>query len=359
MRHKTICYLMTFTAEQIAGFVGGTVEGDPQMSVRDFAKIEEAGAGALTFLSDAHYEHFLYEGSAAAVLVHKDFQPSQPVGATLIRVDDPRAAVGQLLTLYEQMRGRKTGVSPLACVAESAVLGADCYVGPYAVVGEDVHVGDQVSIHAGTMVGDGVQIGAESVLYPRVVIYHGCRLGKRVVVHAGAVIGADGFGFAPTAEGYQKIPQVGIVVVEDDVEIGANACIDRSTMGATIIRRGVKIDNLVQIAHNVEVGEHTVMSAQAGIAGSAKIGRWCMLGGQVGVAGHISVGDHTQVGAQAGITGGNLAARGGAVMQGSPAIEHSLFARSSVALKQLPELVREVSRLRKEIDELKRTCNDK
>lgn len=350
---------MTFTAEQIAGLVGGVVDGDPQASVHDFAKIEEAGAGALAFLSDPKYEHYLYAGGASVVLVRADFRPSQEVSATLIRVPDPRAAVAQLLSLYQQQGAqRKRGVNALASIAPSAVLGADCYVGPFAVVGEGAVLGARVAIHAGAVVGDGVQVGDDSCVYPRAVIYPGCRLGQRVTLHAGAVIGADGFGFAPTEEGYRKIPQVGIVVVEDDVEIGANTCIDRATLGATVIRRGVKLDNLVQIAHNVEVGECTVMSAQVGVAGSAKIGRWCMLGGQVGVAGHISVGDRTCAGAQAGITGGNLVARGGITVQGSPAIEHRRFARSSIALKQLPELVEEIRCLKRELEDLKHKCND-
>lgn len=349
---------MTFSAEQIAGLIGGIVDGDPGATVHDFAKIEEASAGTLAFLANPKYEHHLYDTSASVVLVRSDFQPAQPVAATLIRVPDPYAAVAQLLTLYQQMQQRKTGISPLASIAPSAKLGNDCYVAPFAVIGEGAQVGNRVTIHAGAVIGDGVQVGDDSLIYPRVVVYQGCRLGQRVILHAGAVIGADGFGFAPTQEGYQKIPQVGIVVIEDDVEIGANACVDRSTMGATLIHRGVKLDNLVQIAHNVEVGECTVMSAQVGVAGSAKIGRWCMLGGQVGVAGHITVGDHTNAGAQTGISGGNLVARGNVTVQGSPAIEHRNFARSSIAFKQLPDLVKEVHRLEREIEELKRQCND-
>ena len=344
---------MTFTAEQIAAYVGGTIEGDAQTAVTTFAKIEEGVPGSLSFLANPKYEHYIYATKSSIVLVDKDFQPREPIAATLIRVDNAYAAVASLMTLYQSAQTRKTGVRPFASVAETATVNDDCYVGPYAVIGDNAVVGRGSSIYAHTVVGDGVTVGEGCVLYPNVTVYDGCKIGARVVIHAGAVIGADGFGFAPTETGYDKIPQLGIVVIEDDVEIGANTCVDRSTMGATIIHKGVKLDNLVQIAHNVEVGCHTVMSSQAGVAGSAKVGEWCMLGGQVGIAGHISIGDRTNVGAQSGVPGGNLARRGGATLMGYPAIDHRTWARQSAALKQLPDLAGEVAALRREIEELK------
>lgn len=348
---------MTFSAEQIAGLIGGTVDGDKSAVVSDFCRIEEAKPGALAFLSDLKYEHFLYTTGASIVLVSSEFVPSQPVAATLVRVKDPREAVAQLLTIYQSMQQRPTGISPQACVSPSAQLGEEAYVGPCAVIGDHVRIGQRVTIHAGAVIGNDVSLGDDCIIYPNVTIYQGCKVGNRVILHAGAVIGADGFGFAPTAKGYEKIPQVGIVHIEDDVEIGANACVDRAVMGETIIHKGVKIDNLVQIAHNVEVGANTVMSAQVGVAGSAKIGQWCMMGGQVGIAGHITVGDRTCAGAQAGITGGVLPARGNVTLQGSPAIEHRIFARSSIALKQLPETVKEIAALRREVEKLKQQIN--
>ena len=345
---------MTFSAEQIAELVGGHVaSGSPAATAGGFAKIEEAKAGDLAFLADAKYEHFLYGSEVSVVLVPEGFVPKEPVAATLIAVESPREAVARLLTIYQQMTARRTGISPQAVIAPSATLGEEAYVGALAVVGENVAIGARATIHSGAVIGEDVTIGDDALIYPNVTIYPGCHIGNRVILHAGCVIGADGFGFAPTADGYEKIPQVGIVQIEDDVEVGANACVDRAVMGATILHRGVKIDNLVQIAHNVEVGAHTVMSAQAGVAGSAKIGQWCMMGGQVGVAGHITVGDKTCAGAQAGITGGVLPARGNVTLQGSPAIEHRIFARSSIALKQLPATLKEIAQLKKEIAQLK------
>lgn len=346
---------MVFTAEQIAAYTGGTVEGDRNVQVTTFAKIEEGVPGAISFLSNPKYEHFIYQTASSIVLVNRDFVPSQPVKATLVRVDNAYETVARLLTLYESMQAKKTGISPQASIAASAQIGENCYIGPFAVIGEHVKVGKGTSVYPCCVVGDGVQIGDDCTVYPNVTIYHDCKIGNRVVLHAGVVIGADGFGFAPTPEGYEKIPQIGIVTLEDDVELGANTCVDRSTMGSTYVRHGVKLDNLVQIAHNVEVGANTVMSSQTGVAGSAKIGEWCMFGGQVGIAGHITVGDHTNVGAQSGIPGGNLVSRGGATLMGYPAVEHHVFARQAAALKQLPELVREVASLRREIEELKKS----
>ena len=342
---------MVFTAEQIAAYTGGTVEGNPKTEVTTFAKIEEGVPGAISFLANLKYEHFLYETKSSVVLVARDFQPSQPVEATLVRVDNPYETVAKLLQLYESMQQRQEGVSSLAFIDPMARVGEGCYVGPFVSIEAGAVVGDHVVLHPHVSIGRNAQVGNDTEIYSNAVIYHDCRVGQRCILHAGCVVGADGFGFAPTAEGYEKIPQIGIVVIEDDVEVGANTCIDRSTMGQTTVHRGVKLDNLVQIAHNVEVGSHTVMSSQVGVAGSAKVGEWCMFGGQVGIAGHITIGDHTNVGAQAGVPGGNLASRGGATLMGYPAIEHRQWARQSAALKMLPDLVKEVSELKKEIEE--------
>ncbi len=343
---------MVFTAQQIAGFVGGEVEGDINASVTTFAKIEEGQAGALSFLANPQYEHYIYETESSIVLVNRDFAPQQPVKATLVRVDNAYEAVAKLLQLYESMQQKKTGVSEQAYISPSAKIGENCFIAPFAYVGDNCVVGNGCSIYPHVVLGDNVTVGDDCLFYPNVTVYHDCKIGNRVTLHAGSVIGADGFGFAPTPTGYDKIPQIGIVTIEDDVEIGANACVDRSTMGSTIVHKGVKLDNMVQIAHNVEVGANTVMSAQVGVAGSAKIGEWCMFGGQVGVAGHISVGDRTFVGAQAGVTGGRMVKNGNCTIQGSPAIDQKNFARSSAAYKNLPELLAEVRELKKRIDEL-------
>lgn len=342
---------MKFTAQQIADFLQGRVEGDPQATVSTFAKIEEGQVGALSFLANAQYTHYIYDTASSIVLVNDDFKAERPVKATLVRVANAYEAVARLLQVYEQSQPKPSGISPLASVAESATVGEDCYIGPFAVIGEGVKLGKGVQVHAHVVIGDGVSVGDNCLFYPHVSIYHGCRIGHRVTLHSGAVIGADGFGFAPTADGYDKIPQIGIVVLEDDVEIGANACVDRSTMGATVVHKGVKLDNLVQVAHNCEVGAHTVMSAQVGVAGSTKIGQWCMFGGQVGIAGHITVADGTQVGAQAGIAGSVKKPQ--TALHGTPAIDYNRFIRASIVYKQLPDMLRELQQLRKEVEALK------
>ena len=274
---------MEFTAKQIADFIGGRVEGNEQATVHDFAKIEEGREGTITFLSNPKYTQYIYDTKATIVLINDDVVLERPVQATLIRVKNAYECVAKLLQMYAAQLPKKTGVDPLAFVAQSAQIGKDVYVGPFACIGE------------------GVKIGDGSRIFPHVTIYDGCQIGRNVTIHAGSVIGADGFGFAPNQEGYEKIPQLGIVIIEDDVEIGANTCVDRSTMGQTIIHKGVKLDNLIQVAHNCEIGENTVMSAQVGLAGSTKIGAWCMVGGQAGFSGHIHVADKTFIGAQSGV----------------------------------------------------------
>lgn len=346
---------MVFTAQQIASFVGGEVEGNPNASVTTFAKIEEGVPGALSFLANPQYEQYIYNTKSSVVLVNKDFQLKSAVETTLVRVDNAYESVAKLLTLYESMKQKKTGVSDKAYISPTAKIGEDCYVAPFAYIGDNVVVGNGTTVHPNAVICDNASVGEDCIIYPNVTIYHDCKIGNRVILHAGAVIGADGFGFAPTANGYDKIPQIGIVTIEDDVEIGANTCVDRSTMGTTIIRKGVKLDNLVQIAHNVDVGSHTVMSAQVGVAGSCKVGEWCMFGGQVGVAGHITVGDRTYAGAQSGIPGGRMIKNGNCTVMGYPAIEQKNFARSAAVYKNLPELVAQVNELKKEIEELKKT----
>lgn len=346
---------MEFTAKQIAEFIQGSIEGDENVSVHTFAKIEEGVPGAISFLSNPKYTHYLYDTQSSIVLVNKDLELEKATKATLIRVDNAYEAVARLLTLYAMSKPKKKGIDPLAYIAPTAQIGEDCYVAPFAYIGEHVKIGKGTQIYPHTTVYDNATIGEGCVLYANVSVYHDCKIGNRVTLHSGCVIGADGFGFAPTENGYEKIPQIGIVTIEDDVEIGANACVDRSTMGSTVVRKGVKIDNLVQIAHNVEVGENTVMSAQVGVAGSTKIGQWCMFGGQVGIAGHAVIGDQVKSGAQAGIAGSIR--KGHVTVQGSPAIEAKNFARSSIVFKNLPEMYSDVNRMKKEIEELKEILN--
>ena len=325
---------MQFTAKQIADFIGGRVEGNENAVVSTFAKIEEGQEGAITFLSNPKYTPYIYETKASIVLINEDVELEKPVSATLIRVKNAYECVAKLLQMYAASLPKKTGIHPLAFVAESAQIGKDVYIGPF------------------TYVGEGVKIGDGSIINPNVTIYDGCQIGKNVTIHAGSVIGADGFGFAPNTEGYEKIPQLGIVIIEDDVEIGANTCIDRSTMGQTVIHKGVKLDNLIQVAHNCEIGENTVMSAQVGMAGSTKIGAWCMVGGQAGFAGHIHVADKTMVGAQCGVisnTKGN-----GENLIGSPAMDPKDFFKAKALYRRLPDMYKEISALRKEIEELKK-----
>lgn len=348
---------MTFTAEQIAAYTEGTIEGNANATITTFAKIEEGVPGAISFLANPKYEHYLYSTKSSVVLVSKDFKPTEPVSATLVRVDNPYESVAKLLQLYESMQAKRTGIDSLAFIHPSAKIGKDCYIGPFVAIAENVVIGDGTVIHPHATIGRNAKVGDNCEIYSNAVIYHDCIVGNRCILHAGSVIGADGFGFAPTAEGYEKIPQIGIVTIEDDVEIGANACIDRSTMGTTIIHKGVKLDNLVQIAHNVEVGAHTVMSSQTGVAGSAKIGEWCMFGGQVGIAGHITVGNRTMIGAQSGVSGGNMVKNGGVTLMGYPAVESGIFARQAAAAKQLPDLLRQVRDLQLQLEELKQQIN--
>lgn len=348
---------MQFTAQQIAEFVSGTIEGNPQTGIHTFAKIEEGVEGALSFYYDSKYEPYVYQTRSSIILVPDTFQPTQSVAATLIRVKDPREAIGRLLSMYESMKPKRTGIDPLAYVAPTAKIGKDVYLAPFAAVGDGAEIGDGTALHPHATVGANAKVGSDCILYAGAVVYHDCRVGDRCILHAGSVIGADGFGFAPSEDGYEKIPQIGIAVLEDDVEVGANACVDRATMGATIVHRGVKIDNLVQVAHNVEVGSHTILCGQAGVAGSTKIGEWCTFTGQVGIAGHLTIADHTIAGAQTGISGS--VRKPGQTLLGTPAIDAKVFARASVGLKNLPDTMAELRALKKEVAELRAQLENK
>jgi UDP-3-O-[3-hydroxymyristoyl] glucosamine N-acyltransferase len=346
---------MEFTAKQIADLIQGKVEGNEQATVRTFAKIEEGVPGAISFLSNPKYTHYIYETKSSVVLVNEDAVFEKPVSTTLIRVKNAYECVAKLLQFYESAKPRKTGIDPLASISPKATIGEDVYIGAFAVIGDGAVIGNGSQIYPHVVIGDGVTIGANCVLYANVTIYQGCKLGNNVTIHAGAVIGADGFGFAPNAEGYDKIPQIGIVVIEDDVEIGANTCVDRSTMGQTIIHKGVKLDNLIQVAHNCEIGENTVMSAQVGMAGSTKIGKWCMVAGQAGFAGHIHIGDQTLVGAQSGLMKDT---KPGDKVMGSPAINHLTYMKSRALDPKLPEMYRQIAALQRELNELKENMKD-
>ena len=342
---------MEFSAKQIAAFVQGEIVGDENATVHTFAKIEEGVPGALSFLSNPKYTPYIYETKSSIVLVNKDFIPEQPINATLIKVNNAYESLAKLMTLYEQSHPKRVGIDPLAYVAPTAQIGKDVYLAPFACVGDGAIVGDGTELHPHATVGRNAKVGANCILYAHATVYHDCIVGNNCIMHAGSVVGADGFGFAPTPDGYEKIPQIGIAILEDNVEIGANTCIDRATMGATIIHKGVKLDNLVQIAHNVEVGANTVMASQVGVAGSTKVGEWCMFGGQVGIAGHATIADRTLSGAQAGIAGS--VKKPGQTIQGSPAIDAKAFMRSSVVFKRLPEMYSDLNDLKKQVEELK------
>lgn len=345
---------MEFSAKQIATFIQGEIIGDENATVHTFAKIEEGIPGAISFLSNPKYTPYIYDTQSSIVLVNKDFTPEQEVKATLIKVDNAYESLAKLLNLYEMSKPRKTGIDSLAFIAETAKIGKDVYIAPFACIGDHAEIGDNTVIHPHTTIGGGAKVGNNCIIYSSATVYHDCRIGNNCILHSGCVIGADGFGFAPTPQGYEKIPQIGIVILEDNVEVGANTCVDRATMGATVIHSGVKLDNLIQIAHNDEIGSHTVMAAQAGIAGSTKVGEWCMFGGQVGIAGHSKIGDNVNLGAQSGVPG-NI--KSGSQLIGTPPMELKQYFKASIAQKSLPEMQTELRQLRKEIEELKQQLN--
>ena len=286
---------MEFSAKQIAEFIQGTIVGDENATVHTFAKIEEGIPGAISFLSNPKYTHYIYDTQSSIVLVNKDFEPEKEIKATLIKVDNAYESLAKLLNLYEMSKPKKTGVDPLAYIAPTAKIGENVYIAPFACVGDNAEIGDNTSLHPHATVGSGAKVGSNCILYPHATVYHDCRVGNNCILHAGSVVGADGFGFAPSPEGYEKIPQIGIAILEDNVEIGANSAVDRARFSKTWVKKGVKIDNLVQVGHNVIVGESSALIGQCGIAGSAVIGRGCSIGGQAGINGHIELADGTQV----------------------------------------------------------------
>ena len=341
---------MEFTAEMIAGLLSGTVVGDKNTAVHTVSSIEGGKKGALTYLTNPKYEQYVYTTEASIVLVSNDFEPKQEVSATLIKLPDVGAAVLQLLEMYNAMKPQKKGISKMASISEKATVAEDCYVGDFAVIEAGAVVEAGAKIYPQVYVGDGVKIGAGTTLYPGVKIYEGCRVGKNCIIHAGAVIGADGFGFLPKPDGtFDKIPQLGNVIIEDNVEIGANTCIDRAKTDSTIIRKGVKLDNLIQIGHNVEIGENTVSSAQMGIAGTSKVGRNCFLAGQVGIADHVNIGNYVKIGSKSGI---DKDVADGEIRFGYPALPGMNYHRSFAVFKNLPDLQNRVRTLEKSLKTL-------
>ncbi|MBK6343042.1 MAG: UDP-3-O-(3-hydroxymyristoyl)glucosamine N-acyltransferase [Flavobacteriales bacterium] len=344
---------MQFTAEQIAELLEGVVDGDPQVLVNDLAKIEEARGGTLTFLSNPKYTEYIYGTKATIAIVAKDFAPARalPKTLTLIRVADPRMAFTQLLERNYQLQYEKKGIEQPSFVSPKAKVGKNVYIGAFCYVGDHVELGDGVKVFPNCFIGDGTRIGDGARIHAGVKVYHQTVIGARCVIHSGAVIGSDGFGFVPDAHGvYEKMPQVGNVVLEDDVEVGANTTIDRATIGSTVIRQGTKLDNLIQVGHNAEIGKHNVIVAQTGIAGSSVVGNHNQIGGQVGIAGHLTIGDRVRIAAQSGI-GTDLA--DGRTVQGSPAFDKGPYDRSYVVFRKLPELLKRIDQLEKEVAELR------
>lgn len=342
---------MKFTAHTLAEFLKGSIEGNPEAEVHTVSKIEEGKPGSLAFLANPKYEKYIYESEASIILVSKDFKPEKPINTTLIRVENAYEAFASLLDLYQQSRPRKTGIRENVSIHESVKMGEEPYVGEFTVIEQGVRIGNMVSIYPQVYIGDGVEIGNNTIIYSGVKIYEGCKIGNNCIIHSGTIIGADGFGFAPDAENnYRKIPQIGIVVIQDNVEIGANSCVDRATMGATVIHKGVKLDNLIQIAHNVEVGENTVMAAQTGVAGSTKVGKNNMYAAQVGIIGHLTIGDNVKIGGQSGVIKN---VKDGEILQGSSAIHYRDYWKSYLLFRKLPEIRQEINQMGRDIKEMK------
>jgi UDP-3-O-[3-hydroxymyristoyl] glucosamine N-acyltransferase len=344
---------MQFTAQQIATLIQGKLEGNPDAKAGNVAKIEEAEEGSLCFLSNSKYEEYLYTSNASIIIVNESFEITRPVKPTLIRVEDAYSSFAFLLDKYNKIisGADKTGIEQPSYISPTASIAKDVYVGAFSYIGENAVIGSGVKIYPGCYIGNNVTIGDNSKIYSGVKIYDECHLGSRVVIHSGTVIGGDGFGFAPLTDGtYKKIPQLGNAIIEDDVEIGANTTIDRATMGSTIIRKGVKLDNLIQIAHNVEIGEHTVIAAQTGISGTTKIGKNCMIGGQVGMVGHIHIADGTKINAQSGISKSVINTN--TTINGSPAFEYKSSLKSQAIFRNLPELQQRLQKLEETVQEL-------
>ena len=344
---------MNFTANDIAEFLNGEVDGDGTVVVNNVSRIEEGELGTLSFLANPKYVHYIYETKSSIVLVNKDFVADKKIAATLIRVEDAYQALAQLLEMYEQSKPKHVGIEQPSFVSKTATVGEQVYIGAFAYVGSHVTLGKNVKLYPHVYVGDNVIIGDNTILNSGVKVYENCEIGAECIFHSGVIIGGDGFGFAPSSENdYKKVPQVGNVVIEDHVEIGANTCVDRATLGSTIIRKGVKLDNLIQVAHNVEIGNNTVIASQTGIAGSTKIGRNCMIGGQVGFAGHLTITDEVKIAAQSGI--GKNIKKAGTIVQGSPAFEFGPYQKSYVLFKNLPKMREQIMTIEKELKELKK-----
>jgi len=336
---------MEFTAQQIAEIINGTIEGSADVKVNTLSKIEDGKTGSLTFLANPKYTQFIYTTEASIVIVNNDFKAENKIKSTLIRVDDAYSAFAQLLEAYNQIKLNKSGISKLAAIAESATIGKNVYIGEFVVIGENAKIGDDSKIYPQTMIGDNTVIGSGCLIFPGVKIYSDNIIGKNCTFHSGVVIGGDGFGFAPQSDNnFKKVAQIGNVIIEDNVEIGSNTCIDRATLGSTIIRKGAKIDNLIQIGHNVEIGENTVIAAQSGVSGSTKIGKNCMIGGQVGIIGHLVIGDGVMIAAQSGV-GSNV--KDGSIIQGSPSFEIGKYRKSYVHFRNLSNIVSRLDNLEK------------
>lgn len=334
---------MEFTASQIAGILEGEVEGNPEVAVHKLSKIEEGQTGSLTFLANPKYTPYIYKTEASVIIVNRDFVPEQKLKSTLIKVDDAYKSFSKLLAYYNQVKNNKTGIENPVFISDTARYGDGLYLGAFSYLGNEVRIGENVKIYPNVYIGDNVSIGDNTIIFAGAKIYSETRIGKDCVIHSGVILGADGFGFTPDENGeFSKVPQTGNVILEDHVDVGAGTTIDRATLGSTILRRGVKLDNQIQIAHNVEIGEHTVIAAQTGIAGSTKIGRHCMIGGQVGIVGHIVIGDRVRIQAQSGISR-NI--KDDEVLQGSPALNYGDYNKSYVHFRNLPRLVQRIQNL--------------
>ena len=347
---------MEFTAQIIAQYLKGDIEGNPQEVVTNISRIENGQKGTLAFLANTKYEKYLYTTEASIVLINRSLKLSQKVNATLIRVDDAYQAFASLLTLYQSSLPQKKGIDSNAFISESAKVGEDCYIGGFAFIGDNAVIGNGAKIYPQVYIGDNAKVGDNTILYPGVKIYKECTVGANCIIHASTVIGSDGFGFAPGEGTYQKIPQIGNVVIEDEVEIGSNVSIDRATIGSTIIHKGTKIDNLIQIAHNVEIGENSVIIAQSGIAGSTKLGNNVVVAAQAGLVGHITIADNVKIGAQAGVT--NNIKNEGAIVLGSPATEFREAKKSLIIMRKLPELYEKIIAFEKDIEQLKKKIGE-
>lgn len=346
--------MIKYSAKTIATYLNGVIEGNPDVEISTISKIEEGEKGSLAFLANPKYAKYLYTTNASIILINKDFIPEKKIDKTLIKVDNAYSSFASLLDLYNNTINNKQfkGIDKLSFVDSSATIAKDVYIGPFSFIGENATIGKNVKIHPQVYIAHNVTIGDNTTLYPGVKIYHDCKIGQNCTIHAGTVIGSDGFGFAKSdCNQFNKVPQIGNVVIEDWVEIGSNTTIDRATMGSTLIRKGVKLDNLIQIAHNVEIGENTVIAAQSGVAGSTKIGKDCMIAGQVGIVGHITIADNTKIAAQSGI--GQSIKESGKIVQGSPSFDIHQYQKSYVLYRKLPELYDQINKMAREIEELK------